>query len=81
MKKTLTLEQDKLEITACRLSGNQVHVIMRNIMTKVSEPTSLTYLNQAPTFEWMVRYISKNIHQNDTSSKEIGLCAQTFLTF
>ena len=41
----------------------------------------VNYLTQTPIFEWcMVRCGSKNEHQRNMCSKEIGLCAENFIT-
>ena len=48
---------------------------------KVSRRTSVTYLNQTPTFEWCVlRCGSKNGHQNYMCLSEVGFCALNLFT-
>ena len=43
-------------------------------------PNSIFCLNQIPIFEWYVnRCGSKNMHQKDMCSKEIGLLAQDMI--
>lgn len=49
--------------------------------TKMDDPSSVAFLNQAPIFKWyVVRCGSTNIFQKDMCSKEIGLCAQNVKT-
>jgi hypothetical protein len=45
------------------------------------KPYLVTFLNERPIFEWcVVSCVSKNGHQKDIGSKEIGLCAQNVRT-
>ena len=43
--------------------------------SKVNMPNLVTYRNQTPKFVWyVIKYGSKNGHQEDMFIKEIGLC-------
>ena len=68
-------------ILICKFSALKRWYRVSQVVSLVSGPNYVNYLNQTPIFEWwVVRYRSWIRHQKDMCSKEIVLHTQNFLT-